>query len=467
MNKRKSIKQKKTWVQRFSDISDNIGLAYVSFLLISILLIKIVVICDNTWHIIGDNQFLAVITLIGIVIISLVCAIFIGIKVTPWINKKLSDKFDFPLSQLPDVVISIFFVITSFVAVLVVVNSLKVSFGMSWLPDSGNIATLLSICVAVVTYLGNTRSKFIISAEDKVGLLLDDNELRGDTFYFWCTNTGGRAGNIQYLGWCKPEDRKNIGFDWELTHAKIKQFHTLQIVNQNALGKFMHVKPGEMFEIGKVVISPEDKLPPVFYLVFINSVGKVIFRKMNYEETQDLESHNDKTNDNQLGDTPVCDENYCISEDQRLLRNNYKKKTMKNMHLIGRFTITICLTLILISGYNLLKEVKLFEGLTDVKLLWSFWTDSGYYSGLFLLITAIFIGSAVICGTYNYRKDKPYLMLIVNWLVAEGMAILIKPVFDDLRSTSHSLTASSIIFFIFLSWLSASLIIRLYFRNRK
>ena len=58
MNKRKSIKQKKTWVQRFSDISDNIGLAYVSFLLISILLIKIVVICDNTWHIIGDNQFL-------------------------------------------------------------------------------------------------------------------------------------------------------------------------------------------------------------------------------------------------------------------------------------------------------------------------------------------------------------------------------------------------------------------------
>lgn len=193
MNKRKIIKQKKTWVQRFSDISDNIGLAYVSFLLISILLIKIVVMCDNTWHIIGDNQFLAVIALVGIVIISLGCAIFIGIKVTPWINKKLSDKFDFPLSQLPDVVISIFFVITSFVAVLVVVNSLKVSFGVRWLPNSGNIATLFSVCVAVVAYLGNTRSKFIISAEDKVGLLLDDNELRDDTFYFWCTNTGGES----------------------------------------------------------------------------------------------------------------------------------------------------------------------------------------------------------------------------------------------------------------------------------
>lgn len=200
---------------------------------------------------------------------------------------------------MPDVVISIFFVITSFVAILVVVNSLKVSFGVRWLPNSGNIATLFSVCVAVVAYLGNTRSKFIISAEDKVGLLLDDNELRGDTFYFWCTNTGGRAGNIQYLGWCKPEDRKNIGFNWELTRTKIKQFHTLQLVNQNALGKFTYIKPGEMFEVGKVVISSEDKLTPIFYLVFINSVGKVIFRKMNYKGTNDLESHNDETSNNQ------------------------------------------------------------------------------------------------------------------------------------------------------------------------
>ena len=462
MNKRKIIKQKKTWVQRFSDISDNIGLAYVSFLLISILLIKIVVMCDNTWHIIGDNQFLAVIALVGIVIISLGCAIFIGIKVTPWINKKLSDKFDFPLSQLPDVVISIFFVITSFVAVLVVVNSLKVSFGVRWLPNSGNIATLFSVCVAVVAYLGNTRSKFIISAEDKVGLLLDDNELRDDTFYFWCTNTGGRAGNIQYLGWCKPEDRKNIGFDWELTRTKIKQFHTLQLVNQNALGKFTYIKPGEMFEVGKVVISSEDKLTPIFYLVFINSVGKVIFRKMNYEKTQDLESHNDEANDNQLGDTPVCDDNYCISEDKWLLRDNYNK-SIKNLYLIARFTITICLTLVLISGYSLLKEMNLLEGLTKLKLPCSAWTDSGYYCGLFLLITAIFIGLAVIRGIYNYRKGKINLMFIINWLVAEGMAILIKPVFDDLRSTSQSLTANGIILFIFLSWLIASLVIRIWY----
>ena len=473
MNKRKIIKQKKTWVQRFSDISDNIGLAYVSFLLISILLIKIVVMCDNTWHIIGDNQFLAVIALVGIVIISLGCAIFIGINVTPWINKKLSDKFDFPLSQLPDVVISIFFVITSFVAVLVVVNSLKVSFGVRWLPNSGNIATLFSVCVAVVAYLGNTRSKFIISAEDKVGLLLDDNELRDDTFYFWCTNTGGRAGNIQYLGWCKPEDRKNIGFDWELTRTKIKQFHTLQLVNQNALGKFTYIKPGEMFEVGKVVISSEDKLTPIFYLVFINSVGKVIFRKMNYKGTNDLESHNDETSNNQLNDTSIHGD-YCISEDQWLLRdkcksirNNYKKKTMKNMHLIGRFTITICLTLVLVSGYSLLKEMNLLEGLTKLKLPCSAWTDSGYYCGLFLLITAIFIGLAVIRGTYKYREGKINLMFIINWLVAEGIGILIKPAFDDLRSTSQSLTVNGIILFIFLSWLIASLIIRLCFRNRK
>lgn len=80
MNKRKIIKQKKTWVQRFSDISDNIGLAYVSFLLISVLLIKIVVMCDNTWHIIGDNQFLAVIALVGTVIMSLGCAILYWYK---------------------------------------------------------------------------------------------------------------------------------------------------------------------------------------------------------------------------------------------------------------------------------------------------------------------------------------------------------------------------------------------------
>ena len=452
MNKNKNIKQaKKSWIQRFSDIEDNIGLAYLAFWIVFILLINFVVICDNTWHIIGDNQFLAVIVLIGITVISLICAIFIGAKVTPWINKKLSDKLDFPLSQLPEGVILIFFVIASFGAILFVVNIMKVNFGMNWLPDSGNIATLYSVCVAVVAYVGNARSKFVISVKDQVGLLIDDNELRSDTFYFWCTNAGGRAGNIKYLGWCKPEDRKDIGFNWELTHAKIKQFHTLQIANQNALGKFMHLKPGEMFEIGKVVISSEDKLPPVFYLVFINSVGKVIFRKMNYEVTND-----------ELHDTSVHDD-YCISEDQWLLRDKYKKKTMKNMHLIGRFTITVCLTLVLTSGYNLLKEMKSFEGLTDMKLFWSSWTDSEYYSGLFLLITAIFIVLAVICGTYNYRKGKPYLMLIIDWLVAEGIGILIKPAFDDLRSTSHSLTASGIILFIFLSWLIASLVIRIWY----
>ena len=58
-------------------------------------------------------------------------------------------------------------------------------------------------------------------------------------------------------------------------------------------------------------------------------------------------------------------------------------------------------------------------------------------------------------------------MFIINWLVAEGIGILIKPAFDDLRSTSQSLTVNGIILFIFLSWLIASLIIRLCFRNRK
>lgn len=245
-------KKKKSLFQVISDVGNNIVIAMLIFCFSFFLLVKIVTVLDNETHIVGSNFVVAWIIIIIIFVSSCIFAIIVGNKVSPWLLNKLAKKLDFPLSQVPDSIFIVIFIILIFFSVLMCVDSLKNDLKISWLPNSGDVAALCSVCVASIAYLGNSNSKFVISVADESGLISEEDTIQSESFDFWVTNAGGRGGDIKYLGWCLPEVREKIVLKWQINKNTIHSFNSFDTFNESTLNDFIHIDSGKRYDFGKI-----------------------------------------------------------------------------------------------------------------------------------------------------------------------------------------------------------------------
>lgn len=442
-------KKKKSLFQVISDVGNNIVIAMLIFCFSFFLLVKIVTVLDNETHIVGSNFVVAWIIIIIISVSSCIFAIIVGNKVSPWLLNKLAKKLDFPLSQVPDSIFIVIFIILIFFSVLMCVDSLKNDLKISWLPNSGDVAALCSVCVASIAYLGNSNSKFVISVADESGLISEEDTIQSESFDFWVTNAGGRGGDIKYLGWCLPEVREKIVLKWQINKNTIHSFNSFDTFNESTLNDFIHIDSGKRYDFGKIKFNKKDQLPEIFYLVFVDSIGKIIFRRIEWS---------------------ISKESNRISEHE-MKKDNLKKMDLKNK--IRRCTRwewasmsvwTLCISLAFISIFNFMNSITGFKNFKLERIGFS-WVDKDYYSGLFLLLTSIWMGIVVHVGLAKYKKANLTDLFIVNCIMIELIITLLKPTVDMLKIAPHPLTASGVTILITIAWLITSTI--MYKRDKK
>ncbi|MGK4073090.1 hypothetical protein [Lactobacillus crispatus] len=266
--------------QTFEKITDGISytamsfsIFWLTFLVLSGMIIRI----DSCTHWTKGNNTLQVIILIVILLISMVVFGLSYRFLAPKIMDVISKKLDLPISQIPDQITIIFAIIVIYVASLISINMIKSSFNVLWLPDSGSIAALSSVCMAAVAYIGNHSSSFVVSIMNDQGMVYNGSEkIEGKKIILWLTNVGGKTGNIKYLGWCEEKDRRDILFN-----GIFYGIHTLnhEKINDIITQKFEKVEPG--MYTSKKTIWFKQVMPLEFYLVFMDSTGKIIFQKIN------------------------------------------------------------------------------------------------------------------------------------------------------------------------------------------
>ncbi|MBM6959040.1 hypothetical protein [Lactobacillus gallinarum] len=237
-------RQNKTF-QTFEKVTDNISytamsfsIFWLTFLILSGMIIRI----DSYTNLAKGNDILQVLILIVILLISMVVFWMSYRFLAPKIMDIISKKLDLPISQIPDQITIIFAIIVIYVASLISINMIKSSFNVLWLPDSGSIAALSSVCMAAVAYIGNHASSFVISIIDDRGMVYNQSEeIEGEKVILWLTNVGGKTGNIKYLGWCEEKDRRDILFN-----GIFSGIHTFnhEKINDIITQKFEKVEPG-------------------------------------------------------------------------------------------------------------------------------------------------------------------------------------------------------------------------------
>lgn len=453
-------KDKKTLLER---LVDNIGLAITSFWLILLLSIHVVVLLENEFHFIKNNKQLAMLAFWLCVGVSVLCSVITFFKISPWINERLSKLLDYPLSTIPITILGVLFVLIIFFTITKSFELLKVVWNIE-LPDSNLVATLVTICVTLISYLGNSNSRFIITVEDNNGILRSNDILSGKFFWFWCTNIGGQAKSIRYLGWCKKEDRESVKLYWEINKKTIKQFKYCLDPNK---GKYKLINSGNKSVTYKVSLTMKDELPNTFYLAFIDSTGQIYFKQVNISNGNDIER--DKLDkQNMAKNKRLKNQNEIVINKNKKkdsnLRNNrntidrIKSKVYK--HQFRRFIFSICWTVIasltVIGIYNLVYNLNFKYWLKNMTIPIPDWFEnilSNYYSSLFLIAIAIIFFIIVV----NRGKYKSKLW-ITNWIVTVGIFILLKVCIDKLKNQCEQMNGYLILIIISIAWIISSII---------
>lgn len=153
--------------------------------------------------------------------------------------------------------------------------------------DSDAIATIFSAIVVILQYYDGIATKLIITVQCKNGILQDSKKLTDNIFSFRCTNISNETINIRFLGWCKKEYKNNIEYKWELKDY-IHSFEENLIIRKNDnmfvdSNEYTQLLPGDFLNMSEIDIkyNKELKKQPTFYLVFMDSIGKTYFKKIN------------------------------------------------------------------------------------------------------------------------------------------------------------------------------------------